>query len=331
MKILVVGHYKKYPSEGMEVITSAIVNTLQNEFSANVQSRTSREVILGLLEIKRFQPELVVFTHGPGKGVLVLSRLIHSLVPAASIFWVASRPTLAKCPTWLLRYTYVDHILTGRRYAELMQIEGHRNCGLHDIIIGIDFDRLDICGGDRQSSRDRLLGKVADTSTPLVIHVGHIRHNRGLEQLMEIKKIMGQEVEIVVIGSPSLTVDQDLLDKMISSGVFVYREYIENLSTYYRCADCYVFPADPQIGGAVDLPLSVIESLACGTPVISSRFGVLNKVIKKFQGIIFCAHDDIAKTAVKYLEQQKIPTKVDPIPNAFDLKNVARIIMDIAN
>lgn len=330
MKILVVGNYKENPSEGMEVITAAVVNALRQDFGITVETRSSHAAIKGLVGIIRFNPELIIFTHGPGKGVLVLSRLMHSLTKS-KIIWVASRPSLENCPLFLLKRTHVDHILTGNSNLQLTAIQKHSSAKLHSIIIGIDFGRLKTSNVDRLATRERILGKTTCSTTPLVIHVGHIRNNRGLEKIIKIKEIMGNKVEIAIIGSPSLTVDQEPVDKLKKAEISICSEYIDDLSAIYQCADCYVFPVDPEIGGAVDLPLSVIESLASGTPVISTRFGALPKALENFKGIVFSSYADIADDTVLLLQKLENNVVIDPITDEFDLKNIARKIMDIAN
>ena len=45
-----------------------------------------------------FKPDVVVFTHGPGLGVIVLSFII-SLITSAKIIWIATRPDLESIPS----------------------------------------------------------------------------------------------------------------------------------------------------------------------------------------------------------------------------------------
>jgi len=46
---------------------------------------------------------------------------------------------------------------------------------------------------------------------------------------------------------------------------------LENIEKYYQAADCYVFPTiDPKF--CVQIPISIVEAMACGLPVVATRF-----------------------------------------------------------
>ena len=55
----------------------------------------------------------------------------------------------------------------------------------------------------------------------------------------------------------------------------IINEYLENIEFYYKASDYYCFPVrNPKY--CIDLPFSIVESLACGTPVLSTPFGVIS-------------------------------------------------------
>ncbi|MEP5764897.1 MAG: glycosyltransferase family 4 protein [Halieaceae bacterium] len=329
MKVLVVGVFKENPSEGMEVITAAIVNSLQEDFGANVAVYSTRTTLKYLTQILHFKPQVIVFTHGPGIGVLLLSRLLHCIT-GAKIIWVASRPSLTNVPSLVLRSTHVDHILLGQSNKQLSAIQKHTSAQLHNIVIGIDFGRIQDRKTDKQATRSRILGRQCNASAPLLLHVGHIRHNRGLDKLVEVKELMGASVEIVIVGSPALTADQALVDKLKAAEISVYREFSDDLGSIYDSADYYVFPLDPNTGGAVDLPLSVLEALASGTPVLSTRFGALPHKLKDVRGIVFSNYCNIVDMMVEHTKNLPTGQVVDPLPPEFDLRNVAQAIIELS-
>jgi glycosyltransferase involved in cell wall biosynthesis len=56
----------------------------------------------------------------------------------------------------------------------------------------------------------------------------------------------------------------------VRDGVKIIEEYLPNIQVVYQLADVYIFPTISR-DYVIDIPLSAIEALACGTPVITHR------------------------------------------------------------
>ena len=115
----------------------------------------------------------------------------------------------------------------------------------------------------------------------IVLHVGHITKSRNLEIFSEIQKIDG--VQTLIVGSESVPKDRGILKVLKNSGVKLITNYIDNIEEFYQLSDCYVFR-----GGAVSMPLSVFEAMACNLPVITNKFGILPILFHKGRGFIYC-------------------------------------------
>lgn len=322
MKFVVIGNYKAFPTEGMEVITRTLVDSLRKDHHANVRTVTTTDFIKQLPTLLFFRPDVFLFTHGPGKGVLILSRLIRFLFQS-KIVWITSRPSLRGVSDFFLNNTAVDFIIGGRNTPEIEQIISKTNAIYRETVIGINLERLNLDADDHFHFDFKKKDGI-----PLLLHVGHIRKNRGLEHLVEIKSELGKNVDILVIGSPSLSFDEEVLDQLQEAGVSVVRKVIPNLSAIYRKADIYLFPVDPVIGGAVDLPLSILESLHCRTPVVSTPFGLTQKYLSGSKGIIFAESEDFVRAVITQLEKG-FETKIPKLSSEFDLKNLANIVMKL--
>jgi len=99
----------------------------------------------------------------------------------------------------------------------------------------------------------------------------------------------------VLIATTSTKPNQTLQEKLEKEGVVVIRKYFENIEYIYRLADCYVFPTlDSR--NAVNIPLSVLEAMACNLPVVSTRFGGLPRMFSEGDGLLY------ADTTEKFLE-----------------------------
>ena len=106
----------------------------------------------------------------------------------------------------------------------------------------------------------------------IVLHVGHIKVNRNIECLLEVQKM--NEVQVVIVGSTSLLIENDLKERLLKGGIRVIDRYLPDISEIYKMSDMYVFPVVSN-KEAIDMPLSVLEAMACNLPVITTRFGGL--------------------------------------------------------
>lgn len=103
-----------------------------------------------------------------------------------------------------------------------------------------------------------------DDDRPLVVHVGHLSEGRGLKEFMHLPKEKYQRLAVASGMFTGENVERTLTD----DGVTVLKEYLPDVSEVYRMADVYLFPTK-SAEFVISIPLSVMEALACGTPVVA--------------------------------------------------------------
>jgi glycosyltransferase involved in cell wall biosynthesis len=96
----------------------------------------------------------------------------------------------------------------------------------------------------------------------------------------------GRDNQVVVIGSSIEPVDHRICKGLKQAGCLVWRSYFANIEELYALADCYIFPTLSS-KDSVELPLSVMEAMACNLPVLSTRFGALPRVFSEGDGMYF--------------------------------------------
>lgn len=112
-----------------------------------------------------------------------------------------------------------------------------------------------------------------DPSHDLVVHVGHLKRGRNLAALKQLTCRPRTQVVVVASGLHG-SESERLRAELEAAGIRVYAGFRADIDDLYRAADCYVFPVR-STGDAVAVPFSVLEALASGLPVVTTRFGGL--------------------------------------------------------
>ncbi len=133
--------------------------------------------------------------------------------------------------------------------------------------------------------RDEIRKQLGITGEKIVLFVGRIEPLKGVEQLLKavsnLKDIPG--LKLMIIGGDEsnqneidhlkkLTIELDIQDLVQFPGVIKH----DRLPYYYNAADICVIPSYYESFGLVAL-----ESLACGTPVISTDVGDIKNIITR--------------------------------------------------
>jgi len=130
----------------------------------------------------------------------------------------------------------------------------------------------------------------------VVTHVGHLKGKRNLAQLLELQAQPGYHV--VVVGSSSTEQDTALKEALRGAGVTLIDTYVERIEDIYHLSDVDLFLAEDETA-AIEVPLSVLEALACNLPVVSTPFGGLPDFFAEGSGLYFWHAQTELKTLVQ--------------------------------
>lgn len=150
------------------------------------------------------------------------------------------------------------------------------------------------CGVDMEMfhplPKDEARSMLGMDSARILLYVGRIEAEKGIEILIEaaslIKKSLKIEVRIVGGGKEERDKIDSLREQSRQLGIGHLTHFQEavpqsELPLYYSAADLCVLPSRYETFGLVAL-----EALACGTPVIASKTGVMAELIKTQAGIL---------------------------------------------
>lgn len=130
---------------------------------------------------------------------------------------------------------------------------------------GIEVERFERADVARVEQLRRQLGSRA------VLFVGVFRYYKGLRYLIEAMKDV--DAKLLLVGSGPL--EAELRAQVAGSGlddrvVFAGQVSDDDLPAYYQAADVYVLPASER---SEALGLSLMEAMASGLPVVTTRLG----------------------------------------------------------
>jgi glycosyltransferase involved in cell wall biosynthesis len=232
-------------------------------------SRTFSHPRLGR-RIARFDPDMIVYVPSPSSTLASFARsfFLRRHAPRAAVGMVAliprshgrlARPFIAGARPHVLFVPSYRSLLRASRFS----VDGEL------VAVGVETQRFRPAGEGEKRELRRRYG-IAEGAY-VYLHVGHLSPRRNLDALIPLAA--RGDSEVVVITSTSTPGNASIRSRLEDARVRVIREVVP-VEEFYRLADCYVFPViDSE--GSVEIPLSVLEAMASGLPVLARPFGGL--------------------------------------------------------
>jgi glycosyltransferase involved in cell wall biosynthesis len=146
---------------------------------------------------------------------------------------------------------------------------------------GIDVDRFRPVSADERRELRRRLGLPLDAV--LLNFTGRFSSAKGLMLLANLWKELvaqGRPVHLVLVGGGEQSFDtceaelRAFVAKHGLSGTVTFTGTVANVSDYLQASDLFVFPSEYE-----GLPLALLEAMACGLPVASTRVGAAREFL----------------------------------------------------
>jgi glycosyltransferase involved in cell wall biosynthesis len=156
--------------------------------------------------------------------------------------------------------------------------------------------------------------RKAKPNEKIVLYTGRLAYNKGLVELVEAARHVLRkypEVSFVLTGRGPIESElRGMIAKMNMSNNFRLVGFVERarLIELYQNATVYVFPSYYE-----GLPTSVLEAMACGTPVVASAIdGIPEVVIDGKNGFIVPVKNPkaIASVIVRLLEDEELRERI---------------------
>ena len=195
----------------------------------------------------------------------------------------------------LLRTAFYKIVLS--KYKKLIGISkhsieplwGHKKVEI--ILNGVDTDKF-----FQAPKPEKLIKKYAlNDQDKVILMIGILNDNKGQYEALEILKYLGASYKMILVGSGEDTekIKQYILKHHLQNRVFMTGK-ISRVSDYYHLADILLFMSKHE-----GLPLTIIEAMACGVPVVTTNVGGINEIIKNEETGIFISRSDKKKVSLK--------------------------------
>jgi len=315
MRICLLGDISGNSDEGMKNVSRHLCHELSKRHE--VLSVAPRAVFSRseLKRVREFGPEIIHYVHGPSVKSFIVVRFLARHCKNTRTVMSATRPELSVLSKRVIPFLRPDLMLVQSYGSEGMFRK--LGCKTKFLPNGVDVRKFAPISRD-QKIKLRLKYGI-DQEKYIILHIGGIKANRNLGILSELQQGNNQ---VIVIGSTSQPLENNVYRNLAKSGCIVWRKYFENINEIYEISDCYVFPVANRIDGkeiptsklgCIDLPLTVMEAMACNLPVITTRFGALPRMFTEGDGFFFAEVDrdisqrlDAIKNGVKINTREKV-------------------------
>ncbi len=254
----------------MNIHFISTINGLENEGMRNIATHLSKELkkqhsvtysglkdVLSIVKNGRKSDVNLVFARLI-KPVYYMLRLVRPLLKKICV--VCVQPVSQEFAELNRRHKVVDYCFT---ICKEDVITAFDESIIHTLPVGINTEKFEA----EEIDREELCSKLdLPRNKTIVLHVGHCSHGRYLEEMLKLSR---DEFYPVIIASGMFD-DENTIKALKDGLVDVRFGFVKNIEDYYKCADVYFFPTKSS-EFVISVPLSCMEALSCGTPVVAYK------------------------------------------------------------
>jgi glycosyltransferase involved in cell wall biosynthesis len=320
MKILIIGDTSGNIDEGMKKVSYRICEMLNNLDSCDATFLSIKDAIKQRRLYK--EVKIIHFMTGPTWRTFLYARLLKLIVANGSAIIISFiHPTWTRL-TSIAFALFTPNAVIIQSNKWLAKVKGKVKYISRIPLAGVNLKKFHSISAEKKALIRANLNLPLDKT--IVLHVGHLNVGRNLSVFKQFKG--SDDIYPLVIGSSTVSADPILVDSLSRSGVHIINEYLPRVEEYYMVADCYLFPTSDS-NYAIQIPLSVLEALACNIPVISTPFEALPDYLPANPPMLnyVDSFDDLENKIKKISSDAtaKFNSEIGSVLDRFDWQNIA--------
>lgn len=281
-----------YPpyDEGVKKFAHMVSKELQKnhttqsvKYLQNLPTILNNLIFIPRLIVKKisFKPDICIYM--PQASLTFLSHIkitaLHIFYGSKLVIIGTQKRTLTSWQSFLVKRLPTPHTFV----MSSTMVNDLSNLDIKSLVlnIGIELSKYKPVDNKRELREKYKL----PNNKSILLHVGHIRESRNIKWLIDVQKELN-EAQVVIVGSTSTSSEDELHKELTQSGVIVIRDYLPDVSELYQLSDYYCFPVIINTA-AMEIPLSVLESMSSNIPVLTTRFGRLPELFQEDEYYIY--------------------------------------------
>ena len=322
MNICLLGEYSGTLDEGMKKVSYHFADELLKYH--DVLTLDLRGTFKSFWkDVKNFNPEIIHYIHGPSIKSFVFLKFTSLCCRDAKTVMSAMHPGFSFLSKQFIPMFKPDMILV--QSYETEAIFEKLGCKTDFLPCGTDIETFSpVTIRAKEEIREKY---GIEKGKFVILHVGSIKAGRNV-QLLE--KLQTGNNQVVIVGAVSPGIDRNLVQRLKKSKCLVWTKYLENIEEIYALSDCYLFPTLPENKlNAIEMPLSVLEAMACNLPVVTTRFGTLPRVFKEGDGLFFAENENDFSTMIENIKSTDIKVKTREKALPYSWENIGKKLDEI--
>ena len=282
-KICIIGNYSGKLDEGMGNVAFNLFESLHGEFEGLILLNVNNIFKIHFWrKLISFKPDIIHFIPGPTMKTLFFIKFCKMLTNCKTVV-TATRPVLPENFKRFANFLKPD-ILIAQSNTDLEFFE-NLNYNVKFIPNGVNTEKFQPVDKQKKTELRQKFGFKEEDF--IVLHIGPVNKARNQASLLEIR-----EGKILLVASITNESDKNEMNFLKKQGVIIWQKYFKDVQEIYQISDVYIFPGFKE-KNSIQIPLSILEAMACNIPVISTRFGGLERIFKESEGFFFM--DDVDK------------------------------------
>ncbi|MFA4640542.1 glycosyltransferase family 4 protein [Pyrococcus kukulkanii] len=331
MRVMIIGESRKKLNEGYTKIAYSLKEHIKKaEHDVVLVSRKDVLKPKFFQFYKKFNPDIVHYITAPTLSSLLVLKLIKSLDPEVKVVASALHPYSLKLfgNNSSLRRKILEKVRPDLMLIQTKRLEAlltRLSIPYAYLPNGVDIDVFMPVSKKKKKELREKYG-ISPEKT-VILHVGHIKPERNLHTLIDIKKLLKDSVEGLVVASDYFGVNKEIYHSLLKNNIKIITKYIPNIEEVYQLADIYIFPTRKE--GSIFMPLSVLEAMACNLPVITTPFDGLLTYFKEGNGIFYADSPENFLLFVKQLLENNIDVKTRDFVIKYSWDNVITRLLNL--